>query len=167
MNLHSALAAAATRWPARTALIDPDGSVRLSYEALFARVARLAAGLAGLGLRPGDRVAMLVTNSWEYVTAFFGASAAGLIIVPMNIRLLEDELAHMVRDSGARLLIIQESLLLERPALAAIPELGMALVRASAGATARRFESIDAAPLPLAATPGDAVASLQIGRAHV
>lgn len=160
MNLHSELAAAAARWPSRIALIDPDGDVRLTYEQLISRVARLAAGLAGLGLKPGERVAMLVANSWEYVTAFFGASAAGVIIVPMNIRLLEDELAHMVRDSGARLLIIQESLLLERPALATIPELGIALVRASADATARRFESIDAAPMPLAQTPGDAVASL-------
>lgn len=162
MNLHSVLATAAATWPRRTALIDvdaPGGERRISYEELWGRVRRLSAGMQALGLKPGERVAMLIGNSWEYVATFFAASAAGLISVPMNTRLLENELAHMVRDSGARLLIAQESLLRERPALASIAELGVAAVRAS-GPSKRPFEALDSEPGAVAASAPDSVASL-------
>lgn len=163
MNLHSTLAHAAQKWPGRTSVIDvdaPGGERRLTYEELWQRVCRVAAGMRALGLHPGDRVAMLVGNSWEYVAGFFAASAAGLISVPMNTRLLEAELAHMVRDSGARLLIGQESLLRERPGLAGIPELGTAIVRGSPRGGQRSFDALDAVPGPLADVAPDAVASL-------
>jgi long-chain acyl-CoA synthetase len=127
------------------------------YDELWGRVRRLSAGMQALGLKPGERVAMLIGNSWEYVATFFAASAAGLISVPMNTRLLENELAHMVRDSGARLLIAQESLLRERPGLAAIPELGVAVVRASGE---QAFEALDGEPGAVAASAPDSVASL-------
>src|SRR5687767_773283 len=112
MNVHSVLATAAATWPRRTALIDvdaPGGERRISYDELWSRVRRLSAGMQALALKPGERVAMLIGNSWEYVATFCAASAAGLISVPMNTRLLENELAHMIRDSGARLLIAQQS----------------------------------------------------------
>jgi acyl-CoA synthetase (AMP-forming)/AMP-acid ligase II len=163
MNLHGVLATAAATWPRRTALIDvdaPDGERRISYDELWGRVRRLSAGMQALGLKPGERVAMLIGNSWEYVATFFAASAAGLISVPMNTRLLENELAHMVRDSGARLLIAQESLLRERPGLACIPELGVAAVRTSGASPERPFEVLDAQPGAAAASVPDSVASL-------
>jgi acyl-CoA synthetase (AMP-forming)/AMP-acid ligase II len=134
MNLHSVLAEAARKWPTRTAVIDldaPGGERRVSYAQLWEQVQRVSAGLRELGLQRGERVAMLMGNSWEYVVAFLGISAAGLTSVPMNIRLLESELAHMVRDSGARLLIAQEALLQERPGLATLAPLGVAVARGS------------------------------------
>jgi len=164
MNLHSVLANAAQAWPRRTALIDvdaPGGERRFTYSELWDEVQRLAAGLRALGLQHGERVALLMGNSWEYVVAFLGASAAGLVSVPMNVRLLESELTHMIRDAGARLLIAQEALLQERPGLAAIPPLGVALARASSTAAPRRFQDLVSSTIaPATQTPADSVASL-------
>lgn len=164
MNLHSVLEGAARQWPQRTALIDldaPGGERRFTYAGLWDEVERLGAGLRALGLQDGDRVAMLMGNSWEYVVAFLGISAAGMTSVPMNIRLLESELAHMVSDSGARLLIAQEALLRERSGLESIPPLGVALARAPDSTPGRRFEDLGrAAAAAPAQVPEENVASL-------
>src|SRR4051812_46637529 len=87
----------------RVAVIDGDR--RLSYRELADRCTRLAAGLASLGVRHGDRVALLAANGHRYLEAFFGLPAAGLVLVPLNTRLAHGELAHIVAHSGARVLI--------------------------------------------------------------
>lgn len=82
-----------------------DGDTVLSYAVLYGRCRRLTAGLRGLGLLPGDRVAVLAANGHRYVEAFSGVPAAGFVIVPLNFRLAEPELAAVLRDSGARVLL--------------------------------------------------------------
>src|SRR3954451_2876685 len=82
-----------------------DGDRRLSYRELADQCARLAAGLASLGVQHGDRVALLAANGHRYLEAFFGLPAAGMVLVPLNTRLAHAELAHIVAHSGARVLI--------------------------------------------------------------
>ena len=162
MNLSHILRQAADRWPSRIALVDldaPGGRLQFTYAELADRVDRSAGGLRALGLRRGDRVAMLLHNSWEYVEAFFAIAAAGCVAVPLNTRLLPKEHAHMVSDSGARLLIGHGSLLAGREALAALPELGTVMARplADTPSSWRPFESIAAAQamVPAAASSSD------------
>ncbi len=166
MNIVQHLAGPAARHPQRVALIDADAPIRensgrlvVTYEQLWERVRRVAGGLLARGLKNGDRVALLMPNSLEYVESFLGIAAAGLVAVPMNIRLLESELLHMLKDSGARLLIAQDALFTDREALIAVPELGVAVMRAAGALTAPKFpfDSLsDAAPIaPVDKAPDD------------
>src|SRR4051794_39643651 len=102
---------------ARHAYRDPDG-VALRFEGrsitwseLHERVGALAAAFAQRGVRPGDRVAILMTNRPEFVESVLAANAAGAIAVPVNFRLAPDEVAYALRDSGASLLVAEEPLL--------------------------------------------------------
>jgi long-chain acyl-CoA synthetase len=100
------------RWPlARAArvhggspAVHADGR-SVTYAQLGARVARLAAGLAALGVGEGERVAFLGVNSLAHLECWLGVPAAGRVLVDLNTRLAEDELAFMVEDCGPRLLI--------------------------------------------------------------
>ena len=77
----------------------------------FARTASaVAGGLRGdLGLSPGDRVAIVMRNRPEYLEAMFAIWHAGLVVVPVNARLHQDEIAYIVDDSGARVLVTDDS----------------------------------------------------------
>ena len=80
--LHELIARAAERTPQATALTS--GSAALSYAELADRVSRFAAGLMGLGLARGERVAIYLEKRFETVIASFGAPAAGAVFVPVN-----------------------------------------------------------------------------------
>ena len=81
-NLASLLRASAVQTPDREALIE--GSRRLTWAELDSSVDRLAGGLREMGLLPGDRVAVLLGNSIEFVMGYFAIVRAGLVAVPMN-----------------------------------------------------------------------------------
>ncbi|MCX9191048.1 acyl-CoA synthetase [Carbonactinospora thermoautotrophica] len=87
----------------RTAVVD--GEVTFTYAALWERVRLLAGGLAQLGVRPGDRVAVLAPNSHMMLEATFGVPAAGALLVPLNIRLSPDELAYILDHAGVSVLL--------------------------------------------------------------
>src|ERR1700722_2468575 len=132
MNIAIALREAALRNPAATALIDidaPEGRRVFDYAGIWDAVSRCAGTLRAAGIVPGDRVALLTGNSWEYVVAFFAVVAAGGVVVPLNVRLLREEHEHMLRDSGARLLIIEDAFRQGRDGLERIPDLGAVVVR--------------------------------------
>jgi acyl-CoA synthetase (AMP-forming)/AMP-acid ligase II len=61
----------------------------------------VAGGLRAAGVRRGDRVAVRLGNGVDWVLAFFGTALAGGVVVPVNIRLAEDEVAYVLSDSGA------------------------------------------------------------------
>ncbi len=105
MNIGSHLSKRAELNPGLEALVDIAAGRRLSFAELDARAAKAASMLTALGLAKGDRVAVLLPNGHQFVEAFYGAARAGLIAVPLNWRLVADELAFMLRDSGATALV--------------------------------------------------------------
>ena len=82
-----------------------DGAESLTYGAFRARVAAFSARLTGLGLRPGDRVALLLPKSIRECVAIFSVSAAGGVFVPIHPSLRPRQVRHIVADSGARALL--------------------------------------------------------------
>jgi len=81
------------------------GDVRLNYRELTARCRRLGGVLHGLGLETGDRIAILAANSHQYIETYMTVPAAGFVVVPLNTRHAEAELAYALRDSGTKVLM--------------------------------------------------------------
>jgi len=105
MNLVTWLARAARSDPGRVAIHSGDRPWA-TYGELALRAARLAGGFGSrLGLERGDRVAIAMKNSPEYLLAMYAAWWAGLAVVPVNAKLHAKEVDFIVRDSGARLLV--------------------------------------------------------------
>ena len=77
----------------------------IAYGELERRVGRLAADLAGYGFAPGDRVATWAGKTWLACVMPLAAPRAGLIHVPINPALKRAQVAHILHDSGARLLL--------------------------------------------------------------
>ncbi|SDG97361.1 long-chain-fatty-acid--CoA ligase [Klenkia brasiliensis] len=77
-----------------------------SYAEVDERVTRLAAVLTGWGVRHGDRVAVLALNGLEVVECFLAAARIGAVAVPVNFRLAPAEVAYVLADSGARVLVV-------------------------------------------------------------
>jgi long-chain acyl-CoA synthetase len=108
------------------------GDRRLSYDELQSLANRFASGLLARGVEPGDRVALFMRNNAECVIAMFGTFKAGAVVVPVNAKLSAGELAFIVADSAARVLVFgADKLALVEQACAEVPvEL---LVRVGAG----------------------------------
>ncbi len=88
------------RDPAGEALVEVGGA-RLTYSEMWDRAARVAGGLRAAGIGPGDRVAIRLANSIDWVLAFIGGLMARAIVVPVNTRFAEEEVAYVVEDSGS------------------------------------------------------------------
>ncbi|MCL2583211.1 MAG: benzoate-CoA ligase family protein [Streptosporangiales bacterium] len=88
----------------RTALTGPAGDV--SYADLRARVCRTAAGLRSLGLRPEQRVLMVMADSPHFVVVYLAAMRIGAIPVPVSTMLRADGIADLLRDSRAAFLAV-------------------------------------------------------------
>lgn len=100
MNIALYLARAARAFPDAPALARGTRVVA-DYAALAARVARLAGGLAGLGLAPGDRVALVMKNHPAYLELMVAAWHAGLVAVPIHSKLHPRELGFIFDNAGA------------------------------------------------------------------
>jgi benzoate-CoA ligase family protein len=87
-----------------------DGRRTLTYGQLADRVARFGAALRGLGLRREERVLMAMLDTVDWPTAFLGCLKAGIIAVPVNTLLTEDDYRFMLSDSRAKCLIVSEAL---------------------------------------------------------
>jgi long-chain acyl-CoA synthetase len=100
-------------WLARNARVDPAGPAVFrgrapwaSHAELARRAARFAQGLRSrAGLAPGERVAIAMPNTPEYLVALYGTWWAGLAAVPINVKLHPREVTWIVGDSGARLTV--------------------------------------------------------------
>ncbi|PTQ54438.1 MAG: O-succinylbenzoic acid--CoA ligase [Hydrogenibacillus schlegelii] len=103
MNLGYLLSRSADAYPEHPAIVY--GQRVLTYRELNARVNRLVRAFLELGLKPGDRVAILSTNRPEILETLFAAWKAGLIAVPMNFRLHRDEVRYILNDSEAKILV--------------------------------------------------------------
>jgi acyl-CoA synthetase (AMP-forming)/AMP-acid ligase II len=106
-NIAGAVWETAASVPDRVALRDLSAGRDMTYAEVRDASGRLASGLVASGLQPGDRVALLLQNSCEYVIAFLGALAAGAVVVPLNTRLTVRDFDYMMKDAGASLLITE------------------------------------------------------------
>lgn len=97
---------ACTYFVGRTAIIDGDRV--LTYGQLQAEANRLAQGLRTLGVGPGDRVGLLLPNVLEFTPALYGIWKAGSALVQLPAMAAPDDLAFMLRESGASTLIFHE-----------------------------------------------------------
>ena len=104
-NVGRLLAKRALMHPEREAFVDGTGDLRLTYRQLAERSHRVANALLADGIRPGDRVGLLLMNSAEFIESYFAVARIGAVIVPLNWRLVPEELAFILADSGTRALI--------------------------------------------------------------
>lgn len=114
--------------PARPAVLFEDAA--LDHGAFAALAETWARRLAGMGIARGDRVALLALNRPDYPALVFACARLGAVLVPMNWRLAAGEHAHILEDSGAKLLLVEREL---------------------AGPRAPRVAVLDASPWPEAA----------------
>src|SRR5215471_10392063 len=107
-NLGFFFAESVKRLPDKVAVIDLLGGDerRTTYRELDRRMDAVASMLARLGVRPGERVAMLVGNRTEFLEFFFGSMRAGAIPLPLNTRLAGDTLAHIIADAACVLAVV-------------------------------------------------------------
>lgn len=106
-----AMVLAATRTHTGVALRYPDGGQwrEVSYEELGERTRAIARGLIGLGIEPGDRVAILSLTRAEWTILDCGTLAAGAIVVPIYSTNSPQECRHVLADSGARLVFVEDT----------------------------------------------------------
>src|SRR5436305_9537295 len=101
MNIASWLSRAGLSHPGLAA-VGQGPRVAQTYRELAGRAARLAGALHRLGLKPGDRVAIIAKNCVEYVETIFGIWHGGFAAVPGNAKLHGRELGYILEHSGAR-----------------------------------------------------------------
>jgi len=107
-NLVDLVGINANRVPHRDAVID--GPDRLSWSALDIEVGRYATTLSHAGLRRGDRVAIVSSNSMKCLMVLLGALRAGAVIVPLSVRLAKPEMARVLADCDPRLVVADPSM---------------------------------------------------------
>ena len=108
MTLGQALSAQARLNPDRLGVRDLERS--MTWSQWNRRACRLANALTGLGLAAGERVAVLAYNCVEWAEIYLAGAKAGLVIVPINFRLVAREIAYIVGDCGAAAMIVQDEL---------------------------------------------------------
>lgn len=119
-SLYFNLEAAATRYPDKPAIVFYD--MVLDYARLKREVDAMAGYLQhGAGVKAGDRVLLLSQNCPQFIIAYYAVLRADAVVVPVNAMSTEDELAHYLQDSGARLAFAAQEL---APRLAGFAEDG-------------------------------------------
>ncbi len=94
---------AAEQWPSRTAILFRN--YKMNYKRLCRMSQVVAANLRAAGVRPGDKVAIMLPNLPQTVISYWGALRAGAVVVMTNPLYMETEIVHQMNDSGARFLI--------------------------------------------------------------
>jgi long-chain acyl-CoA synthetase len=150
LSLATILAESARRYPDKVAVVD--GDVRVTYAQLWEQARAYAAGLRELGVKPGDTVALLAPNVVEFPRAYYGALAAGAVVVPVHLLLTADEAAYVLRDSRADLVVCHTSQLALGAAAAqaaGIPLVTVGPTPAEIAGQVRRLEDVSAGVEPL------------------
>ena len=101
---------AASVYPDRVAVVDEPGTAgslgTLSYRELAARARGMALALDDMGVRQGERVAIVSPNAARFLISFYGVSAFGRVLVPINYRLVSEEVQYIVDHSGASVVLV-------------------------------------------------------------
>ena len=126
------LETSAKRYPDKAALIFYD--TRISYRECWETVEQLAGYLQhACGVKRGDRVALYMQNSPQFMLAYYAILRADAMVVPVNAMLMEDEVRHLVTDSGARTAFAAQELLPRVAALCADGTLAYTVVATYSG----------------------------------
>lgn len=104
-NIGGYLAKRAYLSPDLEAVVDYETKRRFSYSQLNERANKLAHAALAAGINKGDRVALLLMNGVEFMECFFGLAKIGAVAVPLNWRLVADELEYILIDAGASVLV--------------------------------------------------------------
>src|SRR3954449_9821822 len=88
-----------------------SGERRRSHAEIAARASRIAGGLQRLGVEQGDCVAIVMRNDIAFIEAAYGVALLGAYAVPVNWHFKPEEVAYVLQDSGARVLIGHADLL--------------------------------------------------------
>jgi len=134
------LARGAAEDPAAAALVGGDGTV--TYRELLDRVSRASGALADLGVSRGDRVALLLGTTPQFVEALLGAWRLGAVVSPLNVMLTPDEVGYVLADAQANVVVTDRSFL---PAVLAVRDrlAELAHVVVVRGRSPRRTESYE------------------------
>ncbi len=102
-------------YPGRTAVVDePDQPAEswgsFTYAHMAARARAQAAALDAMSIGVGERIAVVSQNSARLLTALFGVSGSGRVLVPINFRLVADEVRYIIEHSGAKVLMVDPEL---------------------------------------------------------
>jgi long-chain acyl-CoA synthetase len=140
-----------------------DGDRRRNWREIGERVAKLAGGLQDLGMKRGDRVAVLMLNSDRYLELYLGVAWAGAVIVPTNIRWSHAEIEDSLRDCRASVLVVDKAFTAMGVELAKAVALTLIYADDDTGpAAARDYEKLIAAtkPVPDAMAPREDLAGI-------
>jgi long-chain acyl-CoA synthetase len=109
ISVAALLAESAKRYPDKPAVIwagQTGPAASATYGELWRDALRFAGAMRARGIRRGDRVAMLVPNVPDFPRVYFAIQALGAVAVPIHLLFKRDEIGHVLRDSGARLVVI-------------------------------------------------------------
>ena len=107
-NLGLLLSKRAFLSPEREAYVGSHSPERLTFAQLNARANQVANALLAAGVEKGERVGLLLMNSAEFMEAYFALAKIGAVVVPLNWRLVADELEFILKNSGTRRLIFDD-----------------------------------------------------------
>jgi len=141
ISLERILPRASVQYGGRNALYS-DGRW-LTYAQLAERVYRFAGALTGLGLKPGDRIAVLDSNSPEYLEAYYAAVHIGAVLVSVNSRLSIPELECILKDCTPRILVVGAAFLTQLEQLRQRKvDVGQVIVCAGKAAEAAEYDDL-------------------------
>jgi O-succinylbenzoate-CoA ligase len=123
INIGEFLATRAFLSPDKEALFDQQAGRRFTYRELNERANRCGNSIDKLGLKRGDRLALLAHNCHEFAESFFGPTKSGKVIMPLNWRLTADELSYILKDGGARAIVFDSEFI---PVIDQIRDMGPA-----------------------------------------
>ncbi|HWG62401.1 MAG TPA: AMP-binding protein [Streptosporangiaceae bacterium] len=144
----------ASEQPAKAAVIMAGSGQTITFAELDAAANRLAHVLYDAGLRPGDHIAFMLENRWEFLAIAWAAQRSGLYYTAVGSRLQADELAYILRDCGAQVFIASKAVADIAVNLSAdAPRVRLRLMLDSAADGFASYEDVTAAaaPTPLAA----------------
>jgi len=144
-SVHEMLSNAVARRPHGVALVSGEDSV--TYSELDGLVGKAAGGLRALGVEKGDRVAMVIGNSVEFVVVMFAIARLGAVSVPLNIRHKLAENRHIIEDCEAMVVVHEHDLADTIPAPGALPGVKHAIGLRRDGAAPPLADLLQASPV--------------------
>ena len=152
-SLWAMISAAASRNPEGEALVCGDR--RMSWREVTQQSAQIAAGLQKLGVRSGDRIALLLGNRIEFVLTLFGAAHLGAVTVLLSTRQQKPEIAYVLTDCGAKLLIHEAALANRLPDARDVPDLTQRIAIDDDAGASQFSTLLQEGPVPAPAEVGE------------